>query len=149
MEKTFLLPTEQDCLLLGERLGKLFPRGGFFALYGDLGAGKSVFARGFAKAFGIERIQSPTFTILQAYDANPTLYHMDAYRLSGEEELYAIGYEDCLYDKANILLEWANIVPDALPEERMELHFQGSGQQARRLTVKAMGKLYEEALWKL
>lgn len=147
--KDFLLQTEADCQALGEKLVKALPQGAFVALYGDLGAGKTVFARGVGKALGLESLQSPTFTILQAYDTQPPLYHFDAYRLSGAEELYAIGFEDYLRENAFVLVEWANLVEEALPCRRMELHFQGSGSETRKLRAVARGEKYEEALGQL
>ena len=138
--------TESDMLLLGERIAGLLGKRGFIALYGDLGAGKTVFARGVAKAFGVTHVSSPTFTIVCEYPTEPKLYHFDAYRLSDADELYAIGFSDYLRDDALILMEWANLVSDALPRDRLDVTVVGSGMDARTVTIEPHGAHYEEVL---
>ena len=140
----YTIETESDMLTLGERIASLCGRHGFLALYGDLGAGKTVFARGVAKAFGIEHVSSPTFTIVCEYPTVPKLYHFDAYRLSDADELYAIGFSDYLMEDALILMEWANLVPEALPKERLDITVEGSGMEPRTVTIEPRGKRYKE-----
>ena len=143
----YTIQTESDMLVLGERIAALCGRRGFIALYGDLGAGKTVFARGVAKAFGIEHISSPTFTIVCEYPTEPRLCHFDAYRLSDADELFAIGFSDYLREDALILMEWANLVPEALPKERLDVTIEGSGMDARTVTITPRGERYEEAFY--
>ena len=143
MTFTVTVPTETEMLLLGERIAKRLLRRGFIALYGDLGAGKTVFARGVAKAFGISHVSSPTFTIVCEYPTTPRLLHFDAYRLSDADELYAIGFSDYLAQDALILMEWANLVPDALPKDRLDVTIAGSGADARTVAIEPRG-VYEE-----
>lgn len=140
----YTVKTESDMLSLGERIAELCDRHGFIALYGDLGAGKTVFARGVAHAFGVDHVSSPTFTIVCEYPTEPKLYHFDAYRLSDADELYAIGFSDYLREDAMILMEWANLVPDALPKERLDVKIEGSGLMARTVTITPYGSRYEE-----
>jgi tRNA threonylcarbamoyladenosine biosynthesis protein TsaE len=140
----YTVKTESEMLALGETIAMLCDRHGFLALYGDLGAGKTVFARGVAKAFGIEHISSPTFTIVCEYPTEPKLYHFDAYRLSDADELYAIGFSDYLREDALILMEWANLVPEALPRERLDITIEGSGMEPRTVTIEPRGTQYEE-----
>lgn len=142
-----IIETESDMLALGEQIAKKLDRHGFIALYGDLGAGKTVFARGVAKAFGISHVSSPTFTIVYEYHTEPRLYHFDAYRLSDADELYAIGYEDYLKDDALILMEWANLVTEALPQDRLDVTIVGSGMEQRSMTVEPKGKRMEELFY--
>jgi len=141
----YTVKTESDMLALGERVAALCSRCGFIALYGDLGAGKTVFARGVARAFGVRHVSSPTFTIVCEYPTDPKLYHFDAYRLSDADELYAIGYSDYLREDALILMEWANLVPDALPKDRLDVTIEGSGLDERTVTITPRGMKYEEA----
>ena len=136
--------TESDMLALGERVASLLKRRGFIALYGDLGAGKSVFARGVARAFGVTHVSSPTFTIVCEYPTEPKLFHFDAYRLSDADELFAIGFDDYLREDAMFLMEWANLVPEALPSERLDVTIIGSGMDARDVLIDPIGKRYEE-----
>lgn len=138
------IETESDMLALGLTVAKLLSRHGFIALYGDLGSGKSVFARGAAEAFGITHVSSPTFTIVCEYPTEPKLYHFDAYRLCDSDELFAIGYADYLRDDALLLMEWANLVRDALPSDRLDVFINGSGMDERTVTMEPRGKRYEE-----
>ena len=139
------IETESDMLALGEHIATLLDRHGYIALYGDLGSGKTAFARGAAHAFGITRVSSPTFTIVCEYPTEPKLYHFDAYRLSDADELYAIGYADYLREDALILMEWANLVSEALPKDRLDITIEGFGSMTRTVTVRPHGARYEEA----
>ena len=136
--------TECDMQALGNRIAERLGRHGFIALYGDLGSGKTAFARGAAQAFGVTHVSSPTFTIVCEYPTEPKLYHFDAYRLSDADELYAIGFADYLKEDALILMEWADLVSDALPKERLDVAIEGSGMDARTVTITSFGQRYEE-----
>ena len=140
----FKIKTESEMLVLGERIVRLCGKHGFIALYGDLGSGKTAFARGAALAFGVAHISSPTFTIVCEYPTEPKLYHFDAYRLSDADELYAIGFSDYLREDAMILMEWANLVSDALPKERLDVTIEGSGLDERTVEIIPHGTRYEE-----
>lgn len=90
-----------------------------YLLEGDLGVGKTVFAKGFAKGLGIdEPITSPTFTILQEYESGRLpLYHFDVYRISDPEEMYEIGFESYVFSNGVCLIEWASLIEEILPEK--------------------------------
>lgn len=150
-ERELVLKSEDKALRVGRRLTRLLmDQGGFVAMYGDLGAGKTTFARGMLDALKIKNIQSPTFTIMQAYDTKPPFYHLDAYRLGSVEELYDIGYEECLRrENAIVAMEWANLVEEALPEERLDLYFTVATTGARWLRIVSHGERYREILWKI
>ncbi len=143
MERTMTLKTEQDMEALGERIARALPRGGFVALYGDLGAGKTVLCRGAGRALGLDHLSSPTFTIVQEYPTVPPLFHFDAYRLADEDELYAMGFEDYLDRGGLILMEWADRVPLALPRERLDIEIVGSGADERQVQLLPRGTHYE------
>ena len=143
MERTLTLTTENEMEKLGERIASAMPQGGFVALYGDLGAGKTVLSRGAGKALGLDHLSSPTFTIVQEYPTAPPLFHFDAYRLADEDELYAMGFEDYLDRGGLIFMEWADRVPDALPRERLDVEIVGSGTDARRANLTPHGADYE------
>lgn len=144
MKKELVLSTESDTFSLGRKIASFLPQGGFIALYGDLGSGKSVFARGIAAYLGINTIASPTFTILQRYDTEPVFYHIDAYRLSNENELYDVGYDECLLSKSIVVLEWADIVPNALPDTRIDIHLIGSGFGPRTAVIDSYQDILSE-----
>ena len=139
--------TEKDTERLGNRLSARLKGGEFIALFGDLGAGKTTLTRAIAKGLGIESVQSPTFTIVREHRGKTLeLLHFDAYRLSDEDELYAIGYDDYLARTSVIIMEWCDNVLGALPDERLEIHIVGSGAQARTMQFIAIGKKYAELI---
>ena len=141
---TIISHNEAETEAAGARFAQTLPDGAVVALYGDLGAGKTVFARGVAEAFGVTHVSSPTFTIVCEYPTDPKLYHFDAYRLSDADELYAIGYEDYLGKNALILMEWANLVEPALPKDRLDVSIAGSGMDARTVVIEPRGTRMEE-----
>ena len=131
---------------LGRRIGdSLFP-GAFVALFGDLGAGKTTLTKGIADSLGIEGIMSPTFTIVRRHKGRLLLDHFDAYRIEDIDELYAVGYEDHLDSGSVIVMEWCENVPDALPENRLEIHIEGSGADPRTVEFRAFGKEHSSVL---
>lgn len=143
MARTLILKTESEMEALGERMARALPQGGFVALYGDLGAGKTVLCRGAGRALGLNHLSSPTFTIVQEYPTAPPLFHFDAYRLADEDELYAMGFEDYLDRGGLLLMEWADRVPDVLPRERLDIEIVGSGKDARMVRLTPYGTNYE------
>ncbi len=108
MDYIFTTNAEQETESLGKRLGDLLFPGAVLLLDGDLGAGKTAFARGVARGLGVTSpVQSPTFTILLAHSGRLPFYHFDLYRIESEEELLDIGIEECLDDEGVTLVEWA------------------------------------------
>ena len=102
---------------IGYRFGKELRRGDTVTLTGSLGAGKTVLAKGIARALGIkEAIVSPTFTLVQEYEGREKLYHLDLYRLSGEDEFESMGGEEFLYPDGITLIEWSEKIEDMLPD---------------------------------
>lgn len=113
-------------------------------LDGELGSGKTVFAKGLGNALGItESITSPTFTIIKEYlDGEMPLYHMDVYRLDGNTE--GVDIEE-YYNKGGIVvIEWSKTIKDILPEERLEITFKIVDENKRVLIITPYGKKYEE-----
>ncbi len=103
----------------GRRLGNALPEGSVIALFGDLGAGKTCFTRGFASGMGIAcDVYSPTFALVNEYrDGYKTLYHFDMYRISGFEDLYSTGYFDYLDSGASLIIEWSENIESVLPDD--------------------------------
>lgn len=100
-------------------LAKTLPYGTVIAMFGDLGAGKTAFTRGFAKGMGIDSdVSSPTFALVNEYRGNgKTLYHFDMYRISGWDDLYSTGYFDYLDEGATLIIEWSENIEAVLPED--------------------------------
>ncbi len=141
----------KETIELGRRLGALLEAGDYLCLTGDLGAGKTHFTKGIAQGLGItEEIGSPTFTIVQEYDGAKRLCHFDWYRLSDEEELYAIGYYDYLRTDAVFVVEWPGNVESALPKERLDIRIEyGAQAEHRVITLCAFGMRYEALIRKM
>lgn len=108
----------EETMQLGEELGKKARPGEVYTLSGELGAGKTAFAKGFAKGLGIkEPITSPTYTIVQVYyGQRMPFYHFDVYRVGSPEEMFEIGCEEYFYGNGVCLIEWAELVKEILPE---------------------------------
>lgn len=111
-----------DTLKLGEIIGKSINPGSIIALVGDLGAGKTVLVKGIARGLGVEEEpNSPTFVIMNSYEGRIPLYHFDLYRLSDEDELFAIGYEEYFYGDGVCAVEWADRVQEIFPEHTISI----------------------------
>lgn len=106
--------TEKIGFLLGESISQ--PQ--VVAMFGELGAGKTAFTRGFAKGMGIDSdVSSPTFALVNEYRGkDKTLYHFDMYRISGWDDLYSTGYFDYLDEGAVLIIEWSENIEAVLPE---------------------------------
>lgn len=113
-------------------------------LVGELGSGKTIFVKGFAQALGLdENITSPTFNLVKEYlNGEMPLYHMDVYRLEGSTE--NIGIEDYFSKNGVTIIEWADMITDLLPEERLEIRFKVVNENTRVLFFKPYGKQYED-----
>ena len=113
--------SEKGTYELGLTLGQKAKAGEVYCLLGDLGVGKTVFTKGFAKGLGSEEpISSPTFTIVQEYEEGRLpFYHFDVYRISDIEEMDEIGFDDYVYGEGVTFIEWANLIEDILPKKRI------------------------------
>ena len=107
----------------GRTYGEKAKAGEVYALNGDLGAGKTVWAKGFAAGLGItEPVSSPTFTIMQTYEGGRlTLYHFDVYRIEDPEEMEEVGFDEWISGDGVALIEWADMVEDLLPKETIRV----------------------------
>ncbi len=103
---------------IGFLLGRSVPDGSVIAMFGDLGAGKTAFTRGFTQGMGIEAdVSSPTFALVNEYRGNgKTIYHFDMYRISGWDDLYSTGYFDYLDMGNTLIIEWSENIESVLPE---------------------------------
>ncbi len=139
---------EKETKEIGFLLGKNAKPGQIYCLKGDLGAGKTVFTKGFAQAMGItEHITSPTFTIVNEYAGRLPLYHFDVYRIGSLEEMEDTGYEEYFFGRGVCLVEWAELIEELLPEYAfwvsIEKDYQ-KGENYRKITVKG-GEEFEAA----
>ena len=126
---------------LGKMMGESAQPGSVFALSGDLGTGKTVFAQGFAEGLGIYGpVNSPTFTILQIYEEGRIpFFHFDVYRIGDPDEMEEVGYEDCFYGDGVSLVEWAELIEDLLPPGVIRICLEkdpDKGFDYRKITVR-------------
>ena len=123
---------------LAARLAAEMPPGTVLCLHGDLGAGKTCFVQGLAKALGVRRpVGSPTFTLINEYRGTKPLAHIDLYRVRGAGDAFGLGLEDYLFHFGGIVaIEWAERVAELLPEECWHVRLAaGTGDDMRRVTV--------------
>ena len=111
--------TADETIALGEKIGELLLQGDVIAMSGKLAAGKTTITKGIAKALDIEEtITSPTFCLFsEFYGKKMPLYHMDVYRLEGEEDFINRGVEDMLYGQVVCIIEWSEKVKKELPKK--------------------------------
>jgi len=144
MDFKFTSRDETDTLLLAQNIeSEKFPNM-VICLNGELGTGKTVFVKGFAQALGInETITSPTFNIVKEYENGELpLYHMDVYRL--DEKKDTIGITDYFEKGGVTIIEWADMLSDELPPERLDIDFRFVDENTRVLIFKPYGKMYED-----
>ncbi|MDE7324149.1 MAG: tRNA (adenosine(37)-N6)-threonylcarbamoyltransferase complex ATPase subunit type 1 TsaE [Lachnospiraceae bacterium] len=124
----------------GRKLGLSAKPGEVYTLSGSLGAGKTVFAQGVAAGLGIEaHVNSPTFTIVQIYEAGRMpLYHFDVYRIGDVEEMYEIGYEDYFFGDGVCIIEWAELIAELIPFDAKSITIEKNlekGCDYRKITI--------------
>jgi tRNA threonylcarbamoyladenosine biosynthesis protein TsaE len=137
--------SESQTRRLAMRLASRLRAGDVIALAGPLGAGKTCFVRGLAEGLGLDPadVSSPTFIMCQEYEPRPgkagaVLVHVDGYRLTGDDELETIGWDEYLEVRdAIIAVEWAERLGDALPEERISIEMAHVDEHSRRLRISA------------
>lgn len=144
MEYKYIVKSVQDTIELAENIESEKFENMVICLDGELGSGKTVFVKGFAKSLSIkENITSPTFNIVKEYnEGEMPLYHMDVYRLEDDGE--SIGLDEYFNKKGITIIEWSDIIKDILPDERLEIKFNIVDENKRILIIKPYGKKYEE-----
>jgi len=144
MEYKITTRDERETIELAENFeSEKFPNM-VICLKGDLGSGKTVFAKGFANALGIDEvITSPTYTIVKEYlNGEMPLFHMDVYRL--DESDIEIDFDEYFHRKGVSIIEWSDMIRDRLPKQRLEINFKVIGEDARMLVITPIGKKYED-----
>lgn len=143
--------SEEQTYKLGEYIGKALQQGDIICLTGDLGAGKTAFTKGIGIGLDIkEFITSPTYTIINEYDGRISLFHFDVYRLEGVEEMYELGYEEYFFGDGAVVIEWADIVKDIIPQERLWITIlRGKEENTREIMFDASGERYQKLIKEL
>ena len=133
----------EETFALGQKIGRAATPGQVYTLTGDLGVGKTVFTQGVASGLGItEPVNSPTFTIVQVYEEGRLpFYHFDVYRIGDIEEMEEIGYDDYFFGEGICLIEWAELIKEILPENRISITIEkdlSRGFDYRRITIEGL-----------
>jgi tRNA threonylcarbamoyladenosine biosynthesis protein TsaE len=143
MEFQYISNNADQTKEFARRLAENIQPGDVIALEGDLGAGKTTFTKGLAEGLEITKnVNSPTFTIIKEYKGTMPLYHMDVYRLENSDE--DLGFEEYFEGVGVSVVEWAHLIKDQLPPERLTIYLTHSNEGARNIRLVPAGKRYEE-----
>jgi len=123
MTKIYKTNSEKETFDIGVQLGKAALPGQVVCLDGDLGTGKTVISKGFAKGLGItSHVTSPTFTIINVYEEGRLpFYHFDVYRISDPYEMDEIGYEEYFFGNGVAMVEWSKLIEELIPNHAMRI----------------------------
>lgn len=148
---TLLSALPEETRWLGEALGRMSVAGDVYCINGDLGSGKTVFAKGVAVGIEVKtRVTSPTFTLINEYQGRIPFFHMDVYRLAGPEEMIDLGYEEYFYGQGVTLVEWAEQVYDILPVERLDIFIMRTDDEKNReIRFTSLGEKYHRLVERL
>lgn len=142
MVKKFEVFSLEETQAIATKLATLLTPPDVITLEGNLGAGKTTFTQALAKGLGVKRIvNSPTYTIVKQYMGTYPLNHLDVYRLADSEE--DLGWDELFYGDAISVIEWAHLIKDELPEERLEIRIEHSSETGRIITFNPIGTRYE------
>ena len=135
--ESYTCKSEKETMDLARSVGKKCAPGDIVCLYGELGAGKTHFVKGFAEAFGIlpASVSSPTFSIIQEYAGTVPVYHFDFYRLETAQEALEIGAEEYFYGDGVSIIEWPERVGALLPGDVKEIHITSINNTTRKITI--------------
>ena len=138
MRETFTTQNEDETIRRGEQFAQRLQPGDVVALYGDLGSGKTRFAKGISRGLGVrEAVTSPTFVVVNEHlDGRMPLYHFDFYRIRTIAELDEIGFDEYINRAGVCVVEWAELIRPRLPEHRYDIHCAlGKNENERIITI--------------
>lgn len=146
----FILENREKTKKFGEFLGSILKKGDVICLNGDLGTGKTTMSKSIGLGMGInDYITSPTFTIINEYYGSLNLYHFDTYRLSSDADVEYLGFDEYFYGDGVCIIEWADRIKDALPEDYIEINLNRIDEEKRDVEIVAVGKRSQEILKEL
>ena len=144
MDYKYVANDETETIELAENIESEHFPGMVICLNGELGSGKTVFTKAFASALGIsDDVTSPTFNIIKEYpNGELPLYHMDVYRLDGN--VNELGLDEYFDGNGVTIVEWADMIEEHLPKERLDINIRVTGEDTRVFILKPHGKVYED-----
>ena len=135
-----IFKSEEETLAWAEEFGKSLKPGDMVALYGNLGAGKTVMSRGICKGLGFEgAVCSPTYTILHEYPNEPAIFHFDLYRLEPGTELYEVGFDHDYLSRGVTLIEWPERLADDIGDITHKITIEILSETERQMTLETFG----------
>lgn len=145
---SILSASEEETLRLGAKLAKHLRHGDIVCLQGDLGSGKTTLIKGIAGGLRIapEKVNSPTFVLMNAYEGKLPLYHFDLYRLGHAREISSIGYEEFLYGDGVAVIEWAERLGELAPQKYLRIELKHKGENKRLIKLTAVGEKYRRII---
>jgi tRNA threonylcarbamoyladenosine biosynthesis protein TsaE len=141
---TIPLPSLEETMRLGRRLGRAARPGDIFTLSGDLGAGKTTLTQAIGQGMEVPAdcyITSPTFSLLHEYPGRLPIFHMDLYRLGSATEIVELGFEEYLYDDGLAIIEWPDRLQELMPRSRLDIHLTLVDENARLAVLTAYGDM--------
>ncbi|MDR3333592.1 MAG: tRNA (adenosine(37)-N6)-threonylcarbamoyltransferase complex ATPase subunit type 1 TsaE [Treponema sp.] len=131
----FISSSPEETMALGERIARFLHQGSIVALRGGLGAGKTYLTKGIARGLGVsEEVTSPTYTIISEYEGNLPFYHIDAYRLQGDDDFSALGGEEILYGAGVSVIEWSERI--SIPEYAIIVELEIRESNHRKILIR-------------
>ena len=129
-----IVKTPEECMDIGEKISSKLKPGDILSLEGELGAGKTTFVKGILKGLNYKHdVTSPTFTLINEYEADVKVIHIDFYRENDTKRWKIIGLNEYLYSDSIIILEWGNLVKDLLPDDMISIFFEHLELNKRRI----------------
>jgi tRNA threonylcarbamoyladenosine biosynthesis protein TsaE len=140
MKKKYISRSEKDTLSIGQGLGHKAGPGAVFALFGELGSGKTVIAKGIARGLGVkDEVTSASFTLLEIYSGRMPLYHFDLYRIESTAELDRLFFEEYWDGEGVSVIEWADRAGERLPEGSVTIRIENLNKTERKITIEYPG----------
>lgn len=138
MEKVVKTASPQETQSLGETLGKKMKQGDVIALIGDLGTGKTCLTQGIARGIGIapnEVVSSPSYILINEYNGNIPIYHIDLYRIETFEEIADLGLSEYINGDGICIIEWADRMEEDLPDTCTKIYLTWEDENTRSITI--------------
>lgn len=137
MKEVIKTHSEEETIRAGEVFATRLQQGDIVLLNGDLGAGKTHFAKGVARHYGVDsgEVQSPTFSLVHEYHGSIPLYHLDCYRLKKSEEAVDFGIEEYLFGDGISMIEWPERIASILPESSWVVEIRHLDENLREISI--------------
>lgn len=148
----FKTSSADETIKFGEKLGRLLAAGHVIALVGELGAGKTTMVKGIVHGLDVtdrRAVKSPTFSLIHKYEGRIPIFHFDAYRLEGVQDMLDIGSDEIIFGNGVSIIEWADRVSECLPGKYLKITLIAVSENERKIELCSYGRCYDEIIDKL